>query len=591
MNEESFARLIGDLDESLSGSDSSEESEEEQNASRHPDDVTLSALLKKQARISQHKMEVDGLTNRPTTIMKTPVGSPMIWFTSDKLPSDQALGIYKAVLPNSDLATIQKDPVALLQRKQLKSTTAKQSGVKSQPDASNPSSTTVTPDPHFFLCMIGGGHFAAMIVSLIPQIRRGPGGVEERHAIVLAHKTFHRYTTRRKQGGSQSANDNSKGNAHSAGSSIRRYNEAALENDVRTLLRDWKGMIDSAELCFVRATGSQSRRTLFGPYEGQILTARDPRLRGFPFTTRRPTQNELLRAFQELTRLKVSTLTEEPVSIETNSANASSTTISKPSKPSKPAPTAEESAALLHTTQITNLIRRGRAPALLIYLTKNNLSPNFQFHPFDSHDHAHAPYPLHLASSSNSPALTTALLTKAFADPTFTNAAGKTAYEIAGDRATREAFRVSRYMLEKDPETRSNAAKADTKPDEIDWNAAKVPTGVSPDDSKARAKEEEARENAAEAKRRGEELERIKAEEEKRAVKGFERKGGAGKSLSSAGGVSVEKTGAEKREEEMRGMTPEMRMRLEREKRARAAEERMRRFAGGGGGGGGGGAR
>jgi hypothetical protein len=43
---------------------------------------------------------------------------------------------------------------------------------------------------------------------------------------------------------------------------------------------------------------------------------------------------------------------------------------------------------------------------------------------------------------------------------------------------------------------------------------------------------------------------------------------------------AAEKTGAEKREEEMRGMTPEMRMRLERERRARAAEERIRRMQG-----------
>jgi hypothetical protein len=66
--------------------------------------------------------------------------------------------------------------------------------------------------------MIGGGHFAAMIVALALEVRKGQGGVKERHAIVKAHKTFHRYTTRRKQGGSQSANDNAKGNAHSAGS-------------------------------------------------------------------------------------------------------------------------------------------------------------------------------------------------------------------------------------------------------------------------------------------------------------------------------------------------------------------------------------
>ncbi len=48
-------------------------------------------------------------------------------------------------------------------------------------------------------------------------------------------------------------------------------------------------------------------------------------------------------------------------------------------------------------------------------------------------------------------------------------------------------------------------------------------------------------------------------------------KKGGGKALGA-----VEKTGAEKREEESRGLTPEMRMRLERERRARAAEARMR---------------
>ena len=39
-------------------------------------------------------------------------------------------------------------------------------------------------------------------------------------------------------------------------------------------------------------------------------------------------------------------------------------------------------------------------------------------------------------------------------------------------------------------------------------------------------------------------------------------------------------TAEERRREEARGMTDEMRMKLEREKRARAAEERMRRLQG-----------
>ena len=45
---------------------------------------------------------------------------------------------------------------------------------------------------------------------------------------MVAHKTFHHYTVRRKQGGSQSSRD-SQGNApKSAGASLRRQQEAAL---------------------------------------------------------------------------------------------------------------------------------------------------------------------------------------------------------------------------------------------------------------------------------------------------------------------------------------------------------------------------
>lgn len=43
-------------------------------------------------------------------------------------------------------------------------------------------------------------------------------------------------------------------------------------------------------------------------------------------------------------------------------------------------------------------------------------------------------------------------------------------------------------------------------------------------------------------------------------------------------GAGVKVSGRELREAEMRDMTPEMKMRVERERRARAAEERMKRL-------------
>lgn len=541
VSEATFIKQIGDLDESISGSESGESEEEEEDANTNGDS-TLTALLKRQAKISQQDNDRGSTVKRQTT---SAGNAPLLWLQSPKVGDDIALGVYKALLSEPEKEQAKSGLIELLKSKQVRAVHGKQSG------AAPGLKTLPTSDPHFLLLMIGGGHFAASIVSLIPELRKGPGGIEEHHPIVKAHKTFHRYTTRRKQGGSQSANDNAKGNAHSAGSSIRRYNEAALETDVRNLLSEWKGMIDTAELLFVRATGTTSRRTLFGPYDGQVLQVKEQRLRGFPFNTRRPTQAELLRSFSELTRLKVSTLTEVIVEAPKEEKAA------KPPKP-KPIPvklSKEEEAALLHTSQLQALIRRSKAPGLLLYLTKNELSADFRFHP--AADHHHAPTPLHLSASTNSPALILALLTKATADPTLVNGDGKTAYQIAGDMKTRDAFRVARHQLGEDG---------------VDWTAAHVPSPLRPEEAEAKSTHERAADDAAEAERRKADLERIRKEEEARHVGRIERKAGAGKSLAA-----VEKSGSERREEEARGLTPEMRMKLERERRARAAEERMRR--------------
>lgn len=542
IDEATFVRMIGDLDESLSGSES-EDSEDEDEGNK-PGDTTLSALLRKQAKISNEGQE-DGST---ATNMKHFGTAPMLWMTSPKLDQDIGLGVYRAILSKQEQEAASTSLVDIIKKKQVKPTLAKQS--------KNEKATPAQNEPHLFLCMIGGGHFAAMIVSLVPEIRKGPGGIEERHAVVRAHKTFHRYTTRRKQGGSQSANDNAKGNAHSAGSSIRRYNEMALEADVRNVLSEWRGMIDTAELLFIRATGSTNRRTLFGPYDGQVLRSNDPRIRGFPFSTRRATQGELLRSFQELSRLKVGKLT-TPDEGKGQTEKAAPKEV-KP-KPSAPKLSKEEEAAQLHTSQLLALIRRSKAPGVLLYLTKNELSPNFTFYP--ASEHHHAPTPLHLSASTNSPALVTALLTKSKADPTITNADGRTAYDIAGEPKTRDAFRVARHRLGE------NA---------WDWTEAHIPSALTQEEADAKSKQEKAASDAAEVQRRKAELEQIRIDEERRKVGKIERKAGAGKSLGQA--VALEKTANEKREEEMRGMTPEMRMRIERERRARAAEERLKRM-------------
>lgn len=510
--------------------------------------TALSALLKKQAKLS-HPNEDPEMTETPITPKH-----PIFWLSSSGLPSNKSLGVYRAIFSNEE----QDEPAHLvdtLRRKQL-------APIKARTNKASNVQDPAALGPHIFMCMIGGGHFAAMLVSLAPEIHRKQGGVEDRQARVIAHKTFHRYTTRRKQGGSQSASDASRGAAHSAGSSLRRYNEAALEKDIREVLSDWKEMIDTAELLFVRATGKTNRKTLFGQYDGQVLRQNDPRLRGFPFNTRRATQGELMRSFKELTRMKVSEVDEAALAAaeakRRDEESKPSTPVPKP-QPQKPKLSKEEEAALLHTSQLQALIRRSKVPALMSYISSNSIPSSFTFTPADSPQNFRCPTPLHLAANLNAPAVVTALLTKAGSDPTAVNNEGRTPFELTGDRPTRDAFRVARHDL------------GESK---WDWEAAKVPSAVSKADAESRAEKERKAAEEEEAARRKASLDRLKREEAEKAAQPRTTKSG-GRTVGA-----VEKSAAERRDEETRGMTPEMKMRLERERRARAAEERFKRMQG-----------
>ncbi|KMU84835.1 hypothetical protein CIHG_02618 [Coccidioides immitis H538.4] len=447
LNELDFNQAIGELDESISGSES-EPTDEEEDCHRTPDN-NLVALLKRQAKLASPETDPTETSQNKRTGKQ-----PLLWFKSPLLPPTVFLGVYRALF--TDLEQDSQDQlVSSLQKKQTNSIirNSNQDSQKAAPDQAQSKSTR-----HYFLCMMGGGHFAAMIASAASEINKGAGGIENRKPVIIAHKSFHRYTTRRKQGGSQSASDAAKGAAHSAGSTLRRYNEAALEKEIRDLLKDWKHMIDKSELLFVRAAGPTNRRVLFGPYDGQVLKPSDPRLRGFPFSTRRATQAELLRAYTELTRCTG-----------------------------------------------------------------------------DCDSAAH----------------------KAGADPTILNGEERPAFDLAGDRPTRDAFRIARHEI-------GEAS--------WDWEAAHVPPPISKEEVDCQADRDRRAAEKAEAQRREEALERIKQED----AKGTTQRKRAARTLAPR-----EKTASEKREEEMRGMTPEMRMRLERERRARAAEDRMRRMQAG----------
>ncbi|CAG9940670.1 unnamed protein product [Clonostachys rosea f. rosea IK726] len=545
VSETEFEKLVGDLDESLSGSDS-EDTEEDEDDGRP--ESTLTALLKRQAKIAdKNNPGGDEENGDEEDAKRSNRGKPpLIWFSSPVLPENNYFGLYRAILTGEDQRD--SDLVQVLRKKQLEPVPV--------PKLNKDGTPTVTAPykgPHIFLCMIGGGHFAAMVVSLAPRATKGSVTMN-REATVLAHKTFHRYTTRRKQGGSQSANDNAKGTAHSAGSGLRRYNEQALVQDVRALLEDWKGLLDTADLLFVRATGATNRRTLFGPYDGQVLRHNDTRLRGFPFSTRRATQNELMRSFIELTRLKVREidpsreLTVEPQQTATPTKQSAQ-------KAAKPKLSEEQETALLHTSQLQAFVRRSKLPALLSYLKNNQIGSDFEFQPPDQN--YHAPRLLHLAAAQNAAPMILGILSRGGADPTLKNREGKTAFELSGDRSSRDAFRVARSELGED---------------KWDWEAAKVPAAMTKAEAGSRDEREKQEADKKEADRRKAEEERLRVEGPKVAE--------SKKAKANALAAGLVKTPQERREEEARGLTPEMRMKLERERRARAAEERLRKMQG-----------
>ena len=548
VSEIEFERLVDELDESISGSES-QSSESEANGDGAKES-TLSVLLKKQAKLGHPDLQEEFMPKKRKRGSNKP---PLIWFSTSLLPTNTSLGIYRALFTNSEQD--QADTVDVVRKKQLQPLPTNPPSAEGLHGVPLPSTMT---SPQIFLCMIGGGHFAGMIVSLAPKVGKHSAGNEQRQALVIAHKTFHRYTTRRKQGGAQSANDSAKGAAHSAGSSLRRYNEIALEQEIRALLAEWKGLIGASQLIFVRASGSSNRRILFGPYENQVLRQNDPRNRTFPFSTRRATQAELMRAFVELTRVKVSEVDEAALAkaaadAAQSEADRTASQAKVPILPAKSKPSREEEAASLHTTQLQAFIRRSKVPALLSYLVTNSLSPNFLFYPPSAQANHHAPTPLHLASSINSPAVVLALLTKANADPSVVNTEGKPAFDLAGERGTRDAFRIARNELGEG---------------KWDWNAAHIPAAL----SKAEADKREERERAEAGKA---ELERRKAEEDRlrSEINVVDR----GSKKAGIGLGAVEKTAEERREEDGRGMTPQMRMMVERERRARAAEARLGR--------------
>ncbi|CAE6402134.1 unnamed protein product [Rhizoctonia solani] len=562
VSEEQFTKLVEDLAESLSGSESSTNSSSSE-------DAVSTLLHKKQKRgIDHNQLDDDDMPNLPR--------SPIAWFQAPNDYPDTQFGVYTALFP---IGTEPTNYVGALQDLQAES----------------------SEDRLWTMLATAGGHFAGLVVRV--KIPRQGGSTKSKKAApqmeIIQHKTFHRYTTRRKQGGSQSVNDNAKGPAKSAGAQLRRYGEQALREDIQSLLTEWSEDVRNSERIFFRA--SVSNRKMFWDWENSPIKKGDDRLRTFPFPTRRPTQAELMRCLVELTRVKVSHLTEDALRALEETQRASlpkpKAPITKaPEKPAKEKPVTlskEEELVRDRWRRLIDMIVKGRMDPLKVFWEKNSdtITANTMIPEWAQAQETRGLCTLlQVASAAGQEAVTRWLLEDQRADPTVPIPSGavavsslptasdseseaprvaghvQKAYHVAGNRSTRNVFRRAAYA----------------HPDWYNWkDDASVSSVLSPEMEAERDKKKTARRtNLRDKLREREKAREEQARAEEQAAKeaeAREREAAARAKLNTpaTGPQRLGGSGGPSGANSMAGLTPEMRAKIERERRARAAEARM----------------
>ncbi|KAA1468791.1 hypothetical protein DENSPDRAFT_541465 [Dentipellis sp. KUC8613] len=559
VSEADFAKLVDALEDSISGSASSSDD----NDSEQSDAV----------RDLLQKTKINSRSPSPSSEALSAPQTALTWFHS---PPATQIGVYRAIFPRTSSPATYVDDLREMQK-------------------------GVGEGRKWAMFMVAGGHFAGVVV----RVGKPEDAEEEAEDItkrrkpkkpkpdteVLLHKTFHRYTTRRKQGGSQSLNDNAKGNAKSAGAQLRRYGEQALRDDIRNLLTDWAEEIDQCERIWIRASGSNRR--IFLDYEGAIIPKGDERLRTFPFPTRRPTQSELTRCLAELTRVKVSHFTEDALRAQDEAYLAS---LPKPKPKPQPAPapapvqkvaepklSKEEEILRDKWSRLLEMIHKGRLDALKAFWEREGANLGGIDAPIPDWTGERYRTLLQLATQLGQEDITVWLLEEARADPTIevpSNIAVEKLDEDAADAAPaqagsrRVAFDLARSRAIRDIFRRSAGAH----PDWWDWlGAGHIPSILSKEMEESREEKKKVRRKGLKDKVREREAKEKERESTASPVEVVQPKPAAQLEPRSGPRKLGGSSGAT---EGVAGLTPEMRAKIERERRARAAEARLKALGG-----------
>ncbi|XP_047069599.1 uncharacterized protein LOC124677680 isoform X2 [Lolium rigidum] len=304
------------------------------------------------------------------------------------------------------------------------------------------------------IILTSGGHFAGCVFD----------GNK-----ILANKTFHRYVVRAKAGKRQSGKDATGKVAHSAGSSLRRYNEAALKKEVQELIVSWKPYFDACVCAYIYAP-SKNRQMLFDGDKAQsVLQACD--IRPLPLTVHRPTLKEAKRVYSNLTQLYYET--ECSIMAE----------------------------VLPHVETVTKFEQSTEANEEIIVAPKEPMLDSLNTHeamtiPLSNN----ATTPLHEAAKAGSIEQIMELLEQGL-DPCVKDERGKTPYMLASDKEVRNTFR--RFMAQ--------------NLDKWDWHAADVPSALTKEMEESQAAKQA--EKDAKKKARAKELKKQKKAREKEKEK------------------------------------------------------------------------
>ncbi|KAJ3397173.1 hypothetical protein HDU92_000478 [Lobulomyces angularis] len=381
------------------------------------------------------------------------------------------------------------------------------------------------------LLMVGAGHFAGAIFKC--NIDAKP----------ILQKTFHRYTTRRKQGGAQSANDNKGGLAKSAGAQIRRYNEMALQQEIKDLLISWKAELKACDLIFTRVASTQ-RKLFF--FDESILDYHSQKVRNLPFITKRPTFTELQRCFWELFSVKVVDVEIETVTEKVKKLNLNEKNKLKPLVNTLVEAAVEEVDPIAPIDdaleKLMEFLHKGKFPqfkTLFESCEKEKILRRLR-----NKDGVSL---LHKAAKASQPLFVTYLLEQG-ADPTLRATIGGNTrpYDECSDKITRDAFKD--FNLK--------------NPDAWDYDLAGIP--------KAQTEEElqSQQEKKLEKKRKQREKDKLRLKEkklekkEKKELLKLEEEQNKEAIFKPANIIKLSNT-----EQSNVGLSPEARMRLDREKR------------------------